>query len=273
MAGSYPDYQAPRLSWDKYAKLFFVPSSGASSECPANYQADMNDETFGNTTFDGLRFGWGCMIFPFKVDIAGICLQMYGGGSDIETSEDTTNGFDGSWLARGAVAKNDWYDDTYARNSVAAVSWTGITAFRWYITAAQQQFGAIHLFGAPSAGQSLDRLELWHPTLDQVLGPAALDWGNAPRGSSETRQFRVKNLGAKTANSVTVSAEALSDATPSFRDQFTFSTGGAFAASQAVGDLAPGAVSGAISVKRTTPMDAALALWWARVAAVPASWT
>lgn len=132
----------------------------------------------------------------------------------------------------------------------------------------------LHIYGKPSTGENDDRLELWHPTLDQRVGAAYFDEGNVPRGSTADLPFRLKNRSSTyTANTITVSIEAATDTSPSVPGQHTFSNGGSYAATTSVSSIAPGAISGTLTLRRITPTNAVLSVWVARIKAVPASWT
>jgi hypothetical protein len=87
---------------------------------------------------------------------------------------------------------------------------------------------------------------------------------------------RVKNVSpTKTAANVRVSFDIVTDsAAPSVPGQFFVSFGGgAFLSQVNVGTLAPGAISGPITVRRVTPSNAQLGLWLPRISAVADSMT
>jgi hypothetical protein len=131
------------------------------------------------------------------------------------------------------------------------------------------------IYGEPAPGQNPNRLELWHPTLDEKLPPAFFDWGDVPRSSSADRSFRVKNLSAvQTARSTRVAMEILTDSpAPSVVAQHTLSFGGgSFVPQVNIGDLAPGAISPAVTLRRVTPSNAVLSLWSFRVFAESTDW-
>jgi hypothetical protein len=134
---------------------------------------------------------------------------------------------------------------------------------------------AFHVFGRIAAGENPNRLEIWHPTLDQRISAAALDWGNVQRASSANLTFRVKNRSATlSANGVTLSLDSLTDASPSFLSAHQVSADGTnFASTASAGTLAPGAISGVMTLRRTVPSNAVLGIWAARLKAVAASWT
>ena len=76
-----------------------------------------------------------------------------------------------------------------------------------------------------------------------------------------------------TAGSTRVAMEVLTDASPSVPAQHTLSyAGGSFLAQVNIGDLAPGAISGPVTMRRVTPTDAALGLWTFRVFAESTDW-
>jgi hypothetical protein len=134
-------------------------------------------------------------------------------------------------------------------------------------------FHTIHLYGEYAV--DVTRLAIWHPTLDEEHSGAYFDWGDVPRGTTSTRQFRVKNLDdALTANSVGVTVEALTDTTPSVPGQHSLSADGStFLPSLNIGALGPGEVSDVLHVMRTTPADADMGLWALRIVALAGSWS
>jgi hypothetical protein len=129
----------------------------------------------------------------------------------------------------------------------------------------------LHLYGSPSSAP--DRLRIWHPSLDQEVGGAYFDWGNVPRGAVLQRQFRVKNGRSLTAKSVSLSVEALTEASPAVVPMYAFSLDGAtWSSSLVLGDLAPGATSAVVTVRFTCDPTAQLGLWTQRIVATAAQW-
>ena len=101
-----------------------------------------------------------------------------------------------------------------------------------------------------------------------------IDWGDTVRGTSADRTFRVKNNSATlTANSIQLSTTVLTNTTPSLVNQFEYSDGGAFAQTLDIGNLAPGAISPLITVRRNTDISATLSVWTARIDIEPTSWS
>lgn len=105
-----------------------------------------------------------------------------------------------------------------------------------------------------------DTLEFWHPRKDEQLPADYFDWGIIARGSSDDRQFRIKNLSAVyDAAGVIVSLQTLNvnDNTLTADVQHFLSVDGAsFAATANLGTLAAGAVSGLVTLRRVTPPEA-----------------
>jgi hypothetical protein len=167
------------------------------------------------------------------------------------------------------------------RTEIQAYTALGIKAIRY-----TQRFGGssgasgrtkiVHLYGELAPGVTLQRLEIWHPTLDQRLGRADFDWGDVPRNSTATRQFRIKNMhGSLTANSVRAAMSIATDTTPSVVGQMAISKDGTtWGAQQTLSSpLGPGAISPILYHRRTTPSNAILSLWDYRVFADCSSWT
>lgn len=285
MAGNYPDVPAPRMAYDRDGTIGLQTQANwgsAPSQMSQGTLNALNSETTSAIidTTGGHQVG---LIFPQLRDITGIWKATGGGGSDIaaETSVDTTNGIDGTWVNRGSINKSVTVPSM--RNTISVVSWTGIIAIRWGRLSSGNNSHTIypcHLYGAIATGLNVDRLRLWHPTLDEPLDDntsadgAFFDWGNVARSTTQDRTFRVKNNSATlTANSIAVTSQALTDTSPTVVGQHTFSDGGAFATSINIGNLAPGAISSLITLRRTTASNAILSLWTLRIVASATSWS
>jgi hypothetical protein len=134
---------------------------------------------------------------------------------------------------------------------------------------------SLHVWGEIAPAENPNRLIFWHPTNNEKMPPQWLDWGDVPRSSSGDVLVRVKNnSGTLAANNVRVSFDILSDGAPSVPAQHTASYGGgSFTAQPNIGTLAPGAISGAITIRRITPSNAQYGLFAPRVSAVADTWT
>lgn len=285
MAGLYADVPGHRLAWDRDGSILFRTDYGSGGTVTQLSQTDadeLNDEDSGEVMLTGggtYGLGW---IFPEARDIVGYALwynKPYSSWTpmSIETSTNTTNGADGTWTNHGAWVEALVLDDL--RDSIQSVSWSGVKGIR--VRANQSGSGTAYLkvahFYMPSMSSGPNRLLFWQPTgTNAEVRGAYFDWGDVPRGSSYERSFRVHNPSASlTATAVTVSMEALTDTSPSNTGQHEFSTNGGstWAATATIGDLAPGATSGDVILRRSTSGSAALGLWWTRMVASASGWS
>jgi hypothetical protein len=242
----------------------------------------MNDDV---QAFNTVNPGYATLIFPELRDVKGYLVNFGGqvgtNNLGIQTSVNTTNGVDGTWTGQG-----NWVNSSATvgqmRTDIQTVNFLGVKAisFGGFPSGGWWSHGAMHVYGTIAAGQTPDRLRFWHPTLDEALDDntsadgAWLDFGDATRSTTADKTFRIKNNSSTlTANGINLTTAALTDASPTLPAQFTYSDGGAFSTSLSVGNLAPNTLSAVITIRRTTPSNAALSLWTARVTADPTSWS
>jgi hypothetical protein len=278
MAGTYPDVPAPRMPYDRDGTIGFSFLTNLTSIVTLT-NADlisMNDENIATSgSLSGSSSRWVCLIFPELRDIVALTITNASSGSNginnVEVSSNSTNGIDGTWTSlttnfSDAAATGPAYRTDF-RSHVA----TGIKAIRALNSvsgaALNCRVGTFHIYGTKSAVS--DRLEFWHPTLDQ-----SLDWGDVARSTTTTRTVRLKNLsGSLTAGTITVGMEALYDASPSMISQHTFDyNGGGFGATATIPSLGPGQVSGIITIQQNISSTAALSVWEQRVYANASTW-
>ncbi len=298
MAGNYPDVPAARMSYDRDGStVAHISSGGVVSTYGAGTVTDFNREIATSravihSTFSGNN-NWG-ILFPEPRDInayhitwdsdngTGISLNQ------VEYSTNTTTLADGTWTTIHASFGNTYIgiggptNVIALRNSITSTGLiTGVKALRWNVSsggnAASDNFRLclMHLYGAPSAGQAPNRLRFWLPATNAEVGGAYMDWGNVPASTTINRDIRVKNPSATlTANDVVLSSEALTPGSPSHASMHTFSTDNVnFFSSLNIGNLAPGAISAVVRVRRTTTAGSQLSLWWTRIVAQAGSWT
>lgn len=293
MAGNYPDVPSWRMAWDRDGTQAYLIRAIYNDIIPVA-SADMitlnsENELFVTFNVQDSAAGNKLMLwFPEKRDVDGFFINATGDGQEspqqvsVEVSTDTTNGIDGTWTQiKAAYMTPQSVLPTY-RTNIQSSTALGVRAIR-FVWAQTTSFGhvrskAFHVYGEPIPGANPNRLSLWHPTLDQRITPAHFDWGDVPRSSSADKQFRVKNLSSTlTANSIRVAQEALADAAsgnPSVPGQHTLSVDGTtFLAQVNVGALAPGALSGVVTLRRNTPSNAQLGVWAHRVFAEAGSWS
>jgi hypothetical protein len=285
MAGSYPDHPSWRMAWDRdgSACLLIPPSTGLPQDLSAAEMQALNDEGPTAARQFGWRQGvwdWCVIIFPELRDLDGFFVQHTGSYAvqNMMVSSDTTNGVDGTWVVvnEAPFGYNGLVKPNY-RTLISSSTVLDIKGLKF-----QAGFGglssvgniqSIHLYGEPSPGANPDRLEIWHPTLDERVPPAWFDWGDAPRGSSADIAFRVKNLSPSlTAHSIRVFMDVLTDAVPSVPAQHLISQGGSYLAQQNIGTLTPGAISAPLTARRITPSNAVLSLWDFRILADTVDW-
>lgn len=275
MAGTYPDAPGPRIAYDRDGTAVFtgVTSTGVITPMSATNIANLNDDSV-STTIPSISSGsFVLFMFPQPTDVTHWVRSSGGSTPTTEVSSNTTNGIDGTWVAVTSSASAT--TNTELRTGYVAVTAPGATAFRIKVSGIVA-FNAIHLYGKPSA--SSDRLEFWHPTLDQPLSqtPAHFDYGDHVRGSGAvTKDFRIKNLSTTlTANSITVGCEALTDASPTFVSQMQFRyNGGSFAGTASLGNLGPNSISQPFTAQLTTSTSTALGMWQQRYYANVGNWS
>ncbi|WP_353809070.1 hypothetical protein [Agromyces sp. SYSU T00194] len=293
MAGNYPDAPAARMAYDQDGSIaVHTSAAGVLTELTELQRESLNDESSGyfdlgsNVTSSVTAMS---IIFPDARDITSIFVQdlvtFSGAERAVEVSDDTTNGQDGTWTQVGTWVEIP--DSTEVPAIAPAYRTTFITISELAVRGIRVRYRLLgsngfyarlrvfHVYGDASPGASTHRLEFWHPTNDERLPAAWLDWGDTPRSSSQDRDFRIKNSSPSlTANDVQVAMNALTDATPSTPGQHTMSIGGgAFSSIVTVGDLAPGAISGVVTLRRITPSNAQLGVWAMRLFAESDDWS
>lgn len=280
MAGFYADVPSWRMAYDVDGTQVFTMGRDYTSVTQANSAtiSATNDE---NITEGGLGLGSGyaVFIFPELRDLDAWFCRTAGLVGELESaqvSSDTTNGIDGIWTS---VPTFHYRDATLPQTRTAIGSSTalGIKAIRFLgNVSGYTSLYVVNLYGEPAPGENLQRLEIWHPTLDQRVDPAYFDWGDVPRNTVETRSFRIKNLhGSLTANGVRAAMSILTDTAPSVVGQMAISKDGStWAAQQTLtSPLAAEEISPVLQIRRTTPSNAVLSLWWYRLFADCTSWS
>lgn len=279
MAGLYPD--APGMKFQYHVDGSSGFDAGGTT-FTSGLLSSLNDETQTNDLYWGNGgVSYVGIVFPQLRDLAGIFYvvpdQSFASAFAISTSPDTTNGIDGTWTVRSTATPATGVSQY--RTGITTLAVTGIKAIRAGISATISTNGnrymtGLHLYGSIPASSTPDRLTLWHPTLNQELGGAALDFSDTARTYTFDKTFRVKNLSSSlTANSILLTTTALTDTSPTVVSQLTLSQGSGFASTQTITSLAPGAISAVCTVRFTVLSTATVGLWRQRVAANAGSWT
>lgn len=291
MAGNYPDVPGPRMAYHLDGTIGFTtedvnwgsPPSQYSSAQMLSWNNEATTSSLGQLQ-NGAQRGYG-VIFPQLRDLSGIMIAAEHRSANLRAlqwSADSTNGIDGIWTTvfgnHPAVTPPS---KVAYREQITALDLTGVKALRWAASVGSGGIplyrpAALHLYGRISAGQTVDRLRLWHPTLDEEVDGAYFDWGDVARGSSGTRTFRVKNNSSTlTAVGITVGAEHPTDADPSLTDQIRLSTASSptVEGQKDLGDLEPGEISELVTLHRDIDPEAQLSLWWSLISAEATSWS
>ena len=232
--------------------------------------------------FSATLGGWVALVLP-PFDLAGFIgnRTVTNSNRTAQYSTDTTNGADGTWtdipnyVSPGTNTNPGYRDNITIPASVVE----NVVAVRFGSSSTSStlnRYLMLHVYGYLRGD---DRLELWHPTLDQRLPGDHFDLGNYARGGSAVDvDFRVKNLsGTKTANTVSLEQYVNTDtgAAPTVLSWHELAyDGGAFGAGPlSIGNLAAGAISDVCTLRRTAPSDAALGFWTGHLFADADSWS
>jgi hypothetical protein len=287
MAGTYVDVPNHRTFYDKDGTLVGDTGSGSFVLWAQSAIDALNSET-GNAASGGGTFTrTTAMVFPYAMDITHMKVGIVSttAGTQFANawaySTDTTNGINGTWTTFTPSLNTGTFNSVWLRtNNYTAATLTGIVGLRFNWGKASGAAGGatlhcVHLFGTYASGVNPDRLELWHPTLDQRVGAAYFDFGDVAQGATTTKTFRVKNLSTtKTANTVGVAATALTPGSPSFPNMHTFSSDGVnYSSTLSLGNMAAGAVSGVLTVRQIMDAAAPALPAFARISTTAASWT
>lgn len=282
MAGNYMDAPASRMAYDRDGSVAgYISLGGVITQLTGSKLRALNSETEVGDTMT-VSAAMLAVVFPIPMNLKSI---FYASTTSalwtVETSQDTTTGVDGTWSSHGSFGALRDVKPQYRQASqlITLNPALGTDKARGVRLRAQTNslyvHKALHIYGDPATTATKDRLALWHPTLDEPVSPNHFDWGNVPRASSADKSFRIKNLSsALTALSPALYAEALTPGSPSVSGMHTFSSNGGatFLSSLTLPDIAPGATTSVLTVRRTVPTNAQVSVWSARIAADVTTW-
>lgn len=282
MAGNYMDDPALRVSYDRDGSIgAFFTSAGLMEQLTATELRTLNGEA--ETGVALASQSTVAIIFPAPMDIVAVFFATNTSNTFIlETSTDTTTGIDGTWIAHTAAVnalrdvKPNYRVLSQLYTTLPGAPSEAIRGVRMRGGDQSSTVKAFHIYADYASTATPDRLAFWHPTLDQELPPAYLDWGNVPRSSSADKSFRIKNLsGDLTASDIGVYMDALTPGSPSVTGMHTLSDNGGstFLSTLSIAELLPGAISSELIVRRTVPSNAPVSVWSARVAADVTTWS
>lgn len=281
MAGNYDDVPAHRIAYDRDGSRGFKMQGSTVVELSSGELEALNDEDSDSVATHGGTLQYIGIIFADKFDVVGwhaSWTEDWSGATidDLEWSTNTTSFADGTWNVADSNPLSAGADQnatrTQARQNIQSVNLPGCKALRFKCTGGSDadatKFQWMHFYGGLSSGEAPDRLRFWDPSVNSEVDGAFFDWGDTQRSTVSTKTFRIHNPSSLTAQDVTLSCEALTDTTPDNVSQHTFSDDGTnFSSTLNIGNLAPGATSGVLTVKREVPSNAQLSVWFARIVA------
>lgn len=215
--------------------------------------------------------GWVIAVFPEPMDLDGTFISYdasNGGLGNLEGSDDTTDGIDGTWTEILADVVENLLSSDY-RTDISEFTETGLTGLRWRITQnwPGERIRNWHIYGSPSTGADPDRLII----LDPIDEPTVVhDWGDQGQGQLTKQQFAIKNTSATlTAEDITIAVEAFTGASAAW---YEFSIDDSvYTASLGIGDLVAGANT-TFWLRQDIPQGADLSQQAARIYAEASSW-
>lgn len=300
MAGFFPDVPAYRFPLDRDGSRLLLrnitagtPWTDESAQLIVLQDESANNWNFGSGVQNNVyEFS---IVFPEPRDVAGYHVGVYapssGGGSpsqfnpqEMYASTDTTDGMDGTWtqILNPFVDTDTNVVSTHQirnRDSINNLSQTGLRGIRLrYLRTNGSNSPSFliyvfHFYGSIPAGANDERIEFWDPSSDQQMPHAHFDFGDMPRGSQSQKQFRIKNLSAtQTANGIDLTIEDLESS--GLTSGLELSTDGSnWLSSINIGNLAPGAISSSLYIRRTVGGAESLRPRVGRINAAAGSWS
>lgn len=270
-----------RFAYDLDGSVGFKRINGGAFTTMSQAELEaLNDET--NSTAAALSSGGAetstieiGVVFPQARTIQGLYGSIATYGSyQWSYSTDTTTGQDGTWTNFTASVGNFAYF-----TNIQSINLTDVTGIKLY----QQTYSLygysmamymMHVYGDIPSGEVADRLEIWHPTLDQQLAANDLNWGDIPRNTTADFTFRVKNMSpTQTANTITVSLDALAGSTAMETQQSLSDDGSTFGSTITIPSISANTISSVLTLRRTTPSNSPIGFSATRLIASAASWT
>ena len=271
-----------RLALENGTRLWHNNASGSITEITGTSRndsfSDMKYETLAvpkDNTF-ATR-----LLFPSAIDITHefianrVNQPAYSSFGVIYKSNDTTDGFDGTWVSAGrSLVGHNSYDD----GSPQAFAHTGVKGLRWqsncWNTSNAIYYQMFALYGTWSNSQ-LQMIETG--TTNPVHGED-INFGTVQRGITDDTSyaFRVRNTGALQANGVTVSSYMYTQDTLGgsvVGIAFSDDGGTTWHNNLDLGNIASGNNSGIINIKLTTFNDMPVGRYRPRIVLDAASWS
>ena len=287
MAGSYNDAPSRRNAYDQQgAVVLHQLNSNVPTALSAGAIADLNDEDNVAAFTYGASSGWAAefyFLFAQKIEIDGYFAGVSNSDAprfvnrDLLDSPDTTNGIDGVWTVIDSPIVTFTTTFTTHRDNILSLARPGKKGIHFgydKVTGAASDslfFQSMHLYGPISPGEIPDRILFLDTLAADAVFTKVLDFGDVPRGQTQTRTFKIKNNSASfTINTIQVTA--LSGYLNS-GDWYEFGDDGVtYQATYSVGNLGPAATK-LIYLKQIVPDAEVLGVHVARIEASHASLT
>jgi hypothetical protein len=277
---TYPNLPAHRLPYDVDGSTVMYRQMDGSIQNDFNLteRQIFNDES--GSSLSPIQFntaGMFVITFPEPRDVKGwFVADAYGLCTEGAWSADSNDGVGGTWNTFTVTPQTN-VQPQY-RSSIVSVNYAGCKAIRWkfnaYVSSSYPfPIKTVHVYGDYITAS--DRLQMWHPTLDQAIDGNYFNWQDVHRNYVGTKTFRLKNISSTlTANSITVSAETLTAGTPSHATFHTFSSDDiTYGTTASAGTLSPGAISSVLYNKFSIPANAPTGPWAGRIKAIATTWT
>lgn len=282
MAGTFPDVPGHRFMYDQDGSVFLTSPVSATSPLTVADPMLLNDEDLSDNIGSGTGNGGYrefVLAFPEARDITGMFVSYLNAASSIQYSYslDTTDGSDGTWTALAVIGGTGNAVNPQMRTAIQPLSLSGVKGIKIRGTSVGSSNSLFlqvwHVYGSVPITGSPERIEFWQPAADSILDKAGLDFGDMALGSTKTKTFRVKNLSTtKTATGVVISANNLSGGTANdaMITGLEFSLDGTtWETSVTIPSIAPEAISGVVTIRRTVLLSENVIPRVARIMAVP----
>ena len=208
------------------------------------------------------------LFFPEQREVTAFWANVWNGNTGpmaanfitaVHGSVNSVNGVDGTWetasLTGGVPSYYALLGYDVWRKDIKPISFTGGKNVIRVVCAGgptgggtDVAWGTLHVYGEKVAGQTIhDLVFIDHDTTPGAEFTAAEDFGDRPLGTTEVRQFRLKNTsGTRTATNVNIQCNDT---------DFTISTSaaGPWQVTLNIASLGPGAESATMYIKNTTP--------------------
>lgn len=252
MAGFYPDVPDRRFAYHLDGTAVYGIDM---SDTLVNFSAGISSFTDedGDYYQPGGTYKTLLFVFPELRNLTGYyIMETLDTAASLQVSSDTTDGLNGTWT----TIQNPWIRATDGtpipdyRTQINTVAGGLVKAVRFNRPGGTFRIYCVHLYGNIPAAQNPNRLIFWQPVTDAQTPGAYFDWGDVVQGQSYTKQFRIKNnSAAQTANGVTLTSGA-----ETFGMNVQYSTDNVtYNPSLNIGNLAPGAISSVLYVRRSVP--------------------